>query len=52
MKGQWTLSLAGILSNGYFKDKNFFDSKRKDKESLIYALGSLLFKMLFGFVPY
>ena len=40
------------LSNGYLMDKSFFDAKRKSKEGVFYALGSLIFKMLFGFVPF
>jgi hypothetical protein len=51
-KSRWELSLAGALSNGYLMDKSFFDAKRKSKEGVFYALGSLIFKMLFGFVPF
>jgi hypothetical protein len=48
----WTLSLASALTNSFANDRNFYDPKQKPNQSLFYAIGTLLFKTLFGFVPF
>ncbi len=49
---EWVLSLAAVVGDCFAGERNFFDSQKKGWEALCYAVGSLAFKMLFGFVPY
>ena len=49
---EWDLSVAGLLLKNE-KDSDDYYKRGIEKEfKHTYALGTLLFKMLFGFVPY
>ena len=42
----------GILVEHCQFAEDYYDKSKKGEEGVVYALGSLMFKMLFGFVPY
>ncbi len=46
------MSLAGMVGDCFAGERNFFDMRKKGWEAVCYAVGSLAFKLLFGFVPY
>ena len=52
LRGEWQLSLAGLLLRNEKESPDYYKSDVKKEYSAAYALGTLLFKLLFGFVPF
>jgi hypothetical protein len=49
---EWELSLAGLLLRNEKESSDYYKGDVRREGSLAYALGTLLFKLLFGFVPF
>lgn len=50
--GAWELSLAGLLLRNEKEAVDYYKTDVRREGSQAYALGTLLFKLLFGFVPF
>lgn len=50
--GEWQLSLAGLLLRNEKESADYYKTDVKKEYAVAYAFGTLLFKLLFGFVPF
>lgn len=48
----WELSLVGLLVQNEKESADYYKVDVRREGSVAYALGTLLFKLLFGFVPF
>ena len=46
------LSLAGLLVDHQSFNNNYYDKEDKKKQTICYSLTTLLFKLVFGFIPF